>query len=159
MVGYGDTMSVAAQVAQGMFRASEGAFRVDYPIVTKQLTEPRGERFGVSEECEIPVKAEFAISEGAPESGDELAAKDPTEDLDWKKEVVTRLDPAGVIQGQAASRNHTMDMRMMFQFLVPGVKHAEEADFRAEMLGVTGDFQERFRTGSEQEAVNQLFVL
>lgn len=113
MVGYGDTVGVAAQVAQGMFRAAEGTFRVDYPVVAKELTEPRGERLGVSEKCQISVKAELTISEGAPESSDELAAKSSTEDFDWKEEVVTRLDPAGVIPGQAAGWNHTMDMRVM----------------------------------------------
>jgi hypothetical protein len=40
-----------------------------------------------------------------------------------------------------------MQMGMKLQFLTPGMEHAEEADFGAEMAGITGDFEQRFRTG------------
>ena len=50
-------------------------------------------------------------------------------------------------------------MRVQFQFLVPGVEHAEEADLCAEMLGVASDFQECFGAGLEQYAVNHFLVL
>ena len=111
------------------------------------------------------MKAELAIGERLPESLYELAAKNPAEHFDWKKEGITGFDPASVIGRQSACRDHTMyakrafRVRMVFQFLVPGMEHAEETYFRAEMLGVTSDFQERFRTGSEQKAVNGLLVL
>jgi hypothetical protein len=52
-----------------------------------------------------------------------------------------------------------MDMGMMFQLLIPTVEDAEEADFGAEMAGVAGDFEQRFRTGPEQEIVDDLLVL
>ena len=40
-----------------------------------------------------------------------------------------------------------MDMRMMFEFLIPGMQHAEEADLRAEMFRIASDFEESFGTG------------
>ena len=52
-----------------------------------------------------------------------------------------------------------MHMRVQLEFLIPGVQHAEETDLRAEMFGIASDFKERFRTGSEQEIVDDLFVL
>jgi len=52
-----------------------------------------------------------------------------------------------------------MHMRVQLEFLIPGVQHAEETDLRAEMSGIASDFEERFRTGSEQEIVDDLFVL
>jgi hypothetical protein len=52
-----------------------------------------------------------------------------------------------------------MDVRVMFQFLIPGVQHAEEADFRAEMFGIARDFQKCLGAGSEQQAVDHLLVL
>jgi hypothetical protein len=39
------------------------------------------------------------------------------------------------------------------------MEHAEEADFGAEMAGIAGDFEQRFRTGPEQEIVDDLLVL
>jgi hypothetical protein len=39
------------------------------------------------------------------------------------------------------------------------MEHAEEADFGAQMAGITGDFEQRFRTGPEQEVVDDLLVL
>jgi hypothetical protein len=35
---------------------------------------------------------------------------------------------------------------MMFEFLIPGVEHTEEADFGVEMLGIADDFEEGFST-------------
>ena len=52
-----------------------------------------------------------------------------------------------------------MHVGMVFQFLVPGVEHAEKTDFRAKVFGVSSDFQKGLRTGSEQQAVNHLLVL
>ena len=39
-----------------------------------------------------------------------------------------------------------MDMGVKFEFLTPGMQHAEEADFCTEMLGISRDFQKGFRT-------------
>jgi hypothetical protein len=34
------------------------------------------------------------------------------------------------------------------------VQHAEEADFRAEVSRIAGDFEKCFRTGAEQQAID-----
>ena len=52
-----------------------------------------------------------------------------------------------------------MDMRMNFEFLAPGVQHAEEANLRAEMFRIACHFEKSFRTGAEQEIVEDLLVL
>ncbi len=52
-----------------------------------------------------------------------------------------------------------MDMRVKLEFLIPGVQHAEEADFRAEVFWITRDLQKRLRTGAKQEIVDGLLVL
>jgi hypothetical protein len=38
-----DAMGVSTEVAQGMFRSTEGAFGVDDPVVTEEKSEPVGE--------------------------------------------------------------------------------------------------------------------
>jgi hypothetical protein len=52
-----------------------------------------------------------------------------------------------------------MGMGMMFEFLIPGVEHTEEADFGAEMLGIASDFEEGFGTGLQQQMVQDFLVL
>jgi hypothetical protein len=52
-----------------------------------------------------------------------------------------------------------MGMRVMFEFLIPGVEHAKEADFGAEMLGIASDFKECFGAGLQQEVVEDFLVL
>src|SRR6266581_8336365 len=52
-----------------------------------------------------------------------------------------------------------MDMGMESKFLTPGVQHGEEAEFRAEVSGVASDFETSFRTGAEQQIVDDFLVL
>ena len=52
-----------------------------------------------------------------------------------------------------------MGMGVMFEFLIPGVEHAKEADLGAEMLGIASDFEEGFGTGLQQQMVQDFLVL
>jgi hypothetical protein len=52
-----------------------------------------------------------------------------------------------------------MGMRVMFEFLIPGVEHAKEADVGAEILGIASDFEECFGAGLQQEMVQHFLVL
>ncbi len=52
-----------------------------------------------------------------------------------------------------------MNMRMNFEFLAPGMQHAEEANFRTEVSRIASDFEKGFGTGAEQEIVEDLLVL
>ena len=48
---------------------------------------------------------------------------------------------------------------MKLEFLVPGVKHAEEADLGSEMGGIARDLQQSFCASPEQQTVDDLLVL
>ena len=52
-----------------------------------------------------------------------------------------------------------MDMGMQFEFLAPGMQHAEEADLCAEMSRIASDFEKCFGTGAEQQTVDDFLVL
>jgi hypothetical protein len=52
-----------------------------------------------------------------------------------------------------------MDMRMVQQFLIPGVQHAEEADLGAEMSRVARYRQQCLGAGPKQQPVHLAFVL
>ena len=68
-------------------------------------------------------------------------------------------EPAGVVERESAGGNDAMDMGMVFQFLIPGMEHAEEADLGAEMFGIASDFEQGFGAGTEQQTVEELLVL
>ena len=159
MIGDRHAVGVAAEITENVFGTTEGRLAVDHPVLTEEGTEERSEHFRFRQKLEIPVEAQLAVVEGPLESGDKLATEDSTQHLDGEKEAIARGDPAPVIGGETAGRNHTMHMGMMLQFLTPGMEHAEEADFGAEMAGIAGDFEQRFGTGPEQEIVDDLLVL
>jgi hypothetical protein len=52
-----------------------------------------------------------------------------------------------------------MEMRMKKQVLSPTVKYSEKADLGAQMLGIASDRRQRLGSGSEQNAVDEIFVL
>ncbi len=105
------------------------------------------------------MKGELAVMKGTLERFVELAAKDATEHLDGKKEVVAWFDPTRAIGRESAGRHHAMYMRVKFEFLTPGMQHAEEADLSTEVLGIASHLEKGFRTGTEQEIVDDLLIL
>src|SRR5450759_1221144 len=121
-----------------MFWAADRSFRVDHPVVSEQWSQPRGERLGLSQGRQVSMEGKFTVLEGALEGRNKLAAKDATEHLDGKKEGVASCNPVRVIGGESAGGNHAMDMRVKLEFLTPGVQHAEEADFGAEVFRIAG---------------------
>ena len=95
------------------------------------------------------MEAQLACGEGLSESVDKLATEDSPEHFDGKKEAIARGDPALVIGRETPGRNDTMQMGMRLEFLTPGMEHAEEADFGAEMAGITRDFKQGLGAGSK----------
>src|ERR1700693_4565837 len=159
MVGDRHAVSVAAQILEHIVRAAERSFAIHHPVFSEQSSSPGGEGLGLGEQRQISVKVELAILERSFETRDELAAKHASEHLDGKKKSIAWLDPARAIGRQATGGNDAMDMRVQAKFLVPGVENAEEANLRAEMFGIAGNFQKGFRTGAKQKIVDQLLVL
>jgi hypothetical protein len=92
------------------------------------------------------MKVELAVMKGALECLVELAAKDATEHLDGKKEGVAWLDPTPAVGRESTGRHDAMHIRVELEFLTPGVQHAEETDFSAEVFGIAGDFDKGLRT-------------
>ena len=52
-----------------------------------------------------------------------------------------------------------MDMGMNFEFLAPGMQHAEEANLRAEVSRMACHFEKSFGAGAEQQIVEDLLIL
>jgi hypothetical protein len=52
-----------------------------------------------------------------------------------------------------------MDMRMVFELLIPTMQHAEEADVRTEMPRIACDLEQCLCADTEQQVVHHAFVL
>ena len=159
MIGDGHAMSVAAQIVQHIFGATEGTFQVHHPILSMEGPQPSGEDLGLRQKLQVSMEVQLAILKSLFERVDELAAKEFTQHLLGKEVVVAGANPAGVIRREAAGRNDTVHMWMSGELLAPRMQDTEEADLCDEVSGIASDFQEGFRTGAEQEIVKDFLVL
>src|ERR1700726_1473582 len=159
MVRDGDAVSVAAKILQHVLGSAEGWFGVDDPMFAEERTQPGREELGMGERCEFSRQVQLAALERGPKSGDELAAKHAPQYSNRKEEAWMGSNPAGVIAGESAGGNDTVDMGVKLEFLVPGMEHAEEADLGTEMGGIARDLQQGFGAGPEQQTIDEFSVL
>ena len=82
----GDAVSVGTEIAQRVFRPTEGPLGVDDPVMMEQSTQPGCEGLRLGKRHEVAVELERAFVEGGLQPGDELTAKDTAEHLDGKEE-------------------------------------------------------------------------
>ena len=135
------------------------AFAVDDPLLTKERPQECGKSLLRGQRAEAAGKHQLALMKGVLQAVDELATKDAAEYDHGQEERVTRVDPALVIERQAARGDHAMNVRMMLEGLAPGVKHAEETDLRAEMPGVGRNLQQSGGGGAKQKVVDDFLVV
>src|SRR6185503_10796861 len=129
-------MGIAAEILQHVLGSAEGWFGVDDPMLAEERTQPGSEELGMSERCEFSGQVQLVVREGRLEAGDELATKHAPQYGKGEEEAWVGSNPAGMIAGESASGNDTVDMGMQLEFLVPGMEHAEEADLGSEMGGI-----------------------
>src|SRR5438552_18278677 len=82
------------------------------------------------------METEFVLRMQFPQAVHELAPENCTENIDRQEESFLRVNPARVVRRQTAGWNNTVNVRMMLEFLIPGVKDGEESDLRAEVTGI-----------------------
>ena len=86
VVGDGNAVGVVAEIAQHVFRPTEGRLGIDHPVLAEQHSEPGREGLRIRERRELAVELERGIAESGLECGDELSAEDTAEHLDGKEE-------------------------------------------------------------------------
>jgi len=151
MVGNGHSMRVAAEIAENMLWAAEGPFDMQDPVLAIEFADKGVKSLRVREMLQFAVKADLALGECVVEGILHLSAEHLSEHLLRQKEPAALCRyPAPVIEGQSAGRDDAVHVRMMLHFVSPGMEHAEKADFGAEVLGIAGNFDQRF--GAEVEA-------
>src|ERR1035441_1005463 len=134
VIGDGHTVRITAEIAERVFGPAERAFSIDHPIGTEQASQQGRECGRCCQTREAAVEAELSGRVQFPQSGHELSAKYPAEDAHRQEEPGPCRNPPRSVRRQAAGWNHAMDMRMVQQFLIPGMEDAKEADVCSEVF-------------------------
>jgi hypothetical protein len=155
----GHPMGVLAEIAQRVLRTTERAFRIHHPRGAEQWTKPLRESLRSLKRGKCSVETKPVLGMQIPEAIHKLAPEYFFENTDGQEEPLLRVDPPGVVRSQTAGGNHTVDVRMMLELLVPGVQDAEETYLGAEAPRVACDLKQRLGAGPEQQRVDLAFVL
>jgi hypothetical protein len=98
MVRDGNSMRVASQIAESMFRSSKRPLRIDNPLLTKGLSYKLREDLGASEWFQRTVKPEFAAGKRIFQRFGELTSEDFCQHVDRKEELSLGRNPSCVIR-------------------------------------------------------------
>ncbi len=139
LIGEGDAMGVSAQVFNDMGGAAKGRFGVDDPLAGADGSQEVVEGVGIQQGVQLAMEVELTCVIGPLKSFEKEAAEKPGQDSNAEKEVGAAVDPPLAVRGEAAARDHAVDMRMEQKILSPSMKDGEEADGGAEMFGVGGN--------------------
>src|ERR1700722_15218393 len=142
-------MGVLTEITECVLSTTEGSFRVHDPFGAEQRASPCCEGLRIAKGGECSVEGEFVLCIELFQAIHEFTPEDFFEHLNREEELLLRVDPPRVVWSQAAGGNHTMNVGMMLEFLIPGVQDAEEPDLRAEGLRIAGDLQQRFGAAPE----------
>ena len=121
VVGDGDAVGIASEIAQNLGRSSERRLGVDDPVATVEGLQIGAEGGRAAQRGEPAVEDELLVS--LIKMMQELAAEEPSEDTDGKEEAGPARDPPRPVQGEAPTGDQAVDMRMMLEGLAPGVQH------------------------------------
>jgi hypothetical protein len=106
------------------------------------------------------MELELSRSMSLLQRGDEFSTEDLAESPYREEEIVlSGAHPMHVIPRQAAGGHNAVNVGMMLELLIPGVKDTEKADVGTEMLGIGGNFDQCFRAAAEQQTIDHCFVL
>src|SRR5579863_3032523 len=159
MVGDGHAMGVAAQVAKNLSGPVKGGLGINYPVLAVEATQPSAKLLLISQSGAGSRATEFLLAVKAFQTSDELPAEDPAQHLNGQKEGVAWVHPASSIRRDPSCRDDTVDVGVGQQVLAPGVENAEDANLRAQMLGIGGNGEQSGGAGREQQMVKQTGVL
>jgi hypothetical protein len=149
-IGDRHSMRVGAQIAKHQFGSAEGWFAIDNPPRDEELTDETPKQLGLSQTPKSAVELKLSGGVGLLERFNKFAAEDFAEDRYREKEtILSGVYPARVILRQAAGGHDTVNMRVMLEFLIPGVEDTEKTDLRAQMSGVGGNFDQRVGAAAE----------
>lgn len=146
---------VACQVFQYRLGAAERRPGIHDPFGPYGPVEKTLEALGIGDGRQPSGEFQFPRDIRLLEQVQKLAAKQPAEYAHGQEEIGPARDPACAVGRQSAGRDHAMQVGMRHQGLSPGMQYGQEPDFRPQVPGIGGDFQQRLAGRAEQHPVHQ----
>ena len=160
VIGYSHAMGVGAEIPQHLIGPPEWRLTVRHPAQTMELMDQAPEELGLNQSAEYALKHQFSGGVRLLEGFEEFPAEGLAENAFREEEArAARAFPVSVIRRQTSGGDHTVNVRVMLELLIPGVQHTEETDLGAEMPGISGNLYEGLRATAKQQTVHHLFVL
>ena len=159
MIGNRDPVGVAADILHHLLGPGEGRLGVDDPFHMAHGIEMQVENRRVSKGLEGREELEFAGIESLLQISQEQLAEQAGQHPYRQEETGAARNPPTTIGRDSATRDDTMQVGMKEEILSPTVEHGEEADLGAQMLGIGSDGGQSLGRGSEQNTVDEIFVL
>jgi hypothetical protein len=139
----GDSMGVAAEIAQDLFGSGHGGLGIDNEFLNGSATQ--------QEEARGLRDAQTALDESGFKRLEEFPSKDHGEFSDRQKEPRSGCDPLSAIEAQSSTGRDAVDMREIPELLIPGVENGDEARRGSEVTATHVDHG--LRCGLEQKGV------
>jgi hypothetical protein len=159
-IGNRHPMRVGAEVAKHLFGPAECWFAIDNPTRNIELADKAPKELGLGQATEQTVELELSGGMRLLDGFDEFAAEDLTKSPYREEEpVFSWVHPVAVVPGQSPGGDNAVNMRVVLQFLVPGMEDAEKANLGAEVLGIRSNFDQGIGAATKQQAVDHVFVL
>lgn len=108
VIGNGDSMSVAGQILQNVFRTTKGRLGVNDPLLPGDGFEKRFEVLFGGERRAVPKENQLMVAKRLAQTVSEPAPKNMAEHFDRQEEAGSRADPPSVIRRWSASRHDAM---------------------------------------------------
>jgi hypothetical protein len=128
IVGDGDAVSVAAEVIENFVRDRERPLSIDNPLLGCERTNELVEGYWLSQRSTATNVSKLIFGECALEQVKELATEDKAECADGKEKPFTSWNPLGAIERQGARWDQAVEMEVIAERLIPGVKHTDESE-------------------------------
>jgi hypothetical protein len=112
-VADGDSMGVAAEVAQDLFGSGHGGLGIDNEFLNGGATQQEAAR-GLRDAQTAPGESDFKRFE-------EFSSKDHGESSDRQKESRSRRDPLSAVEAQSSTGRDAVDVWEIPELLIPGV--------------------------------------
>jgi hypothetical protein len=144
-----DSVCIAAKVAQDLFRSGHGSLGVDNEFLSGRAPQ--------QESAFVCGHAETTFHEGSLKSLEQLASKHFGKPPDGEEELQTRRDPPSPVKAQSSSGDDAVNMGVIPEQLIPGVKNGDQAGSGAKIGPAHLD--DRLGGGLEQEGIRRTWVL
>ena len=120
-------MDVAAEVVEQMLGRAERLFGVDVPTFFSQSFEQQVKIGSISQGRGVAWEDEILLIESLLEKVEELALEDHTECFCGEEEIFAGGDPTSLIERQSSLGDEAVEVEVVLELLVPGMKDQDKA--------------------------------